>query len=873
MSNRLVKMQPDMLGLFDPATYYPVNEYLDTDTITRAIESMPETVRTLTDPNEIFVPPPELIQNVTESDIKDRWQYYHKLLSQLTSVDLTTARANIYAFISAIDKYQPGWTWHGAPSTSDVLILDIEGLIVSGHNYADMCCAIGLNGVFGVWVNPGLLGGEWCNIELPFNIHLIVNHEVSFDRSFITPRPGLYFWDTIAPIQQMYGMGNKQEKLYRKHIKSAHQKGSAVDRYGNHKGFTIEGEELDPSDPDYYTHDDYTTDFIPYATELSLDKVLYFLTGESLSKGVRDNIIAGGSAYVRANLADVVWYCFDDVLATLNVHQHSFGDWWEATNSWWQFGGWLVQSQNVMPLTPDYWGRVNELEAKYLESTAKTNTLLLEIATLALNHHDVHPTLDWTVKRVVKSREWNTNGHKHLPAWYIKFADDVYGAVGSKLNLQAVISLLKPTYMGFAVTWSSKDRCLEVNEQPLLNFNPMAKTKYMSKLFTKESISRIDKEQLERFIFPSYCTALIDELKQWRYYVNMRKALLSMRTNTHPTLGLVNYPNTRVCGTVSRRTKERFWLVAPHPKSHQCGSEARCLVAAPDGMLFVEADVRSEEYALFSAFADRYYGFVGSAACSVVGAISDIHNVVSGMVGGKLERVHIKNYNYGRVYGQSEKGAAAHMVASSKGTINFSTALELTTEMSASTKGIRSWRNGTPHYEGGIESHGYNYMSELLYKDEVKSPILGVKVSEALQPCNTNGQYRHMLGNWTIQTSGAEMLFIIQCCIHELAIRHGIRGNIHPTMTAHDGFTWVTLEKDAPLLGCIYNNAHYIAQATVSRKLGLDGVAAINAWFPDVQFDRYLRKDSQNSCQTPTNPGYPLGTKNTFTQLTNAIQI
>jgi hypothetical protein len=86
-------------------------------------------------------------------------------------------------------------------------------------------------------------------------------------------------------------------------------------------------------------------------------------------------------------------------------------------------------------------------------------------------------------------------------------------------------------------------------------------------------------------------------------------------------------------------------------------------------------------------------------------------------------------------------------------------------------------------------------------------------------------------------------------------------------MTAHDGFTWVTIEQHAPLLGCIYNNAHYIAQATVSRKLGLDGVAAVNAWFPDVQFDRYLRKDSQNSCQTPTNPGYPLGTKNTFPQL------
>jgi hypothetical protein len=863
-------MQPDMLGLFDPATYHPINEYLAQDTIDRAIEDIPPSVRELTDPNEPFVPPPELIKNVTERDIKDRWEYYHDLMHKLTQIDMYSFRAKIYETIPATNHYQSEWTWYGDPADSDVLILDIEGLIVKGDNYADMACALGLNGVFGVWINPGLYGGEWCNIELPENVKLVVNHEVSFDRSYIEQRPGLYFWDTIAPIQQMYGMGNKQEKLYRKHIKSAHRKGSSYDRYGNHKGFTIEGEELDPSDPDYYTPDDYTTDFIPYATELSLDKVLYFLTGESLSKGVRDNIIAGGSAYVRANLADVVWYCFDDVIATLNVHQHSFEDWWAATNSWWQFGGWLIQSVNVLPLTPDYWDRVGELEAKYLESVGKTNNLLLDLANIALANQELHPSLDWTLKKVVKKREWYTGDSKQLPAWYIKFCDDVYGATGSKLGLIVVNSLLKPTYLGKEVTWCNDKRCLQCEGELIINFNPMAKTKYMSKLFTKESISRIDKEQHERFIFPDYCNALIAELKQWRYYVNLRKGLLGMRTNQHPQLGKVNYPGTRVCGTVSRRTKEKFWLVAPHPKPEQCGSDARMLVKAPPGYVFVEADVRSQEYALFSAFADRYYGFVGSAACSVVGAISDIHNVVSGMVGGKLERVHIKNYNYGRVYGQSEKGAAAHMVASSKGTIDFSTALELTTEMSASTKGIRTWNIGVPHYEGGIESHGYNYMSELLYRDRVRSPLLGVEVSEALQPCNTNGQYRHMLGNWTIQTSGAEMLFIVQCCIHELAIRHGIRCEIFPIMTAHDEYTWCCLERDKYLLGCIFNNAHYLAQAQVSRRLGLDGVAVVNAWFPEVQIDKYLRKNSSDPCINPTCDGYELGEKNNFRQLVEA---
>ena len=84
-------------------------------------------------------------------------------------------------------------------------------------------------------------------------------------------------------------------------------------------------------------------------------------------------------------------------------------------------------------------------------------------------------------------------------------------------------------------------------------------------------------------------------------------------------------------------------------------------------------------------------------------------------------------------------------------------------------------------YEGGSDSGCYNYMENIALRTRVPTlPGLGTKISTALRPSAVGSDFHTGRINWTIQSSGAEMLAILLTATHWLARQLQNPCSVHP---------------------------------------------------------------------------------------------
>jgi len=307
-------------------------------------------------------------------------------------------------------------------------------------------------------------------------------------------------------------------------------------------------------------------------------------------------------------------------------------------------------------------------------------------------------------------------------------------------------------------------------------------------------------------------------------------------------------------GTVTRRTVESLMVTMCSTKPHRVGTELKTRVECPDGWKIVGADFDGQELQIASIYADAWEGgFVGASPMS--------HTVLSGSKergtdahtklakATNIDRDTAKIVGFAMLYGAGVRTLSNSIRRKYKD--RSGTELRKYANDAISFKKGRKDERG--HYVGGSDSGAYNYMERIALRTRVPSlPCLGTKISTALRPSAVGTDFHTGRINWTIQSSGAEMLAILLTATHWLARRFKIPAQF--ILSIHDETWFMVPEKYAEQFAVAFQMAHLYSWARFQSACGMADVPLSRAFFSGVAIDDRLRKSPHECTVTPSNP-------------------
>ncbi|KAH7345324.1 DNA polymerase family A-domain-containing protein, partial [Rhizoctonia solani] len=310
-------------------------------------------------------------------------------------------------------------------------------------------------------------------------------------------------------------------------------------------------------------------------------------------------------------------------------------------------------------------------------------------------------------------------------------------------------------------------------------------------------------------------------------------------------------PQVITMGTVTRRAIEKTWLTASNAKPNRVGSELKTLVRAPEGYAIVGADVDSEELWIASVIGDAQFGIHGATAIGWMtlegtkAAGTDLHSKTANILG--ISRNHAKVFNYSRIYGAGVNHAVLLLLQNSA-SMKQDTAMALAKNLYASTKGKSTYSTtmfGRKFWYGGTESYLFNKLEQIATSDNPRTPALGCGVTSALSKKylskDSGGDYMTSRINWVVQSSGVDYLHMLIVAARYL-------------ISIHDEVRYLAKDEDKYRLSLALQVANLWTRCMFAYKLGFDNLPQGVAFFSAVDIDKYLRKEVDMTCVTPSQP-------------------
>ncbi|KAI0980714.1 hypothetical protein GJ496_005691 [Pomphorhynchus laevis] len=367
-------------------------------------------------------------------------------------------------------------------------------------------------------------------------------------------------------------------------------------------------------------------------------------------------------------------------------------------------------------------------------------------------------------------------------------------------------------------------------------------------------------------------------------------------------------PRTIVCGTVTRRAVERTWLTASNPTLDRIGSELKCMIQTPESHCFVGADVDSQEMWIAGLLGDRKYGVHGSTACSwmlLKGDKSngtDLHSHIASTI--DISRDHAKVLNYARIYGAGAN-YATRLLCAFNPKLKWEDAKKKVTLMYKRTKGIRqsnstitdvnnssiqsSDLNNSSEVKpwfGGSESEIFNALESIALNEKPCTPVLGARMTRALEPRNVGNDFMTSRINWVVQSSAVDYLHLILTCMRWLSSNQSqkyIKDSKTNAVAAkdktetccfsrlslsiHDEIRYISLRKDSYTTALNLQISNLFTRAAfayqIMKSVDKNGDLIIPkhiappssvCFFSSVEIDKCLRKNVNSQCMTPSNP-------------------
>ncbi|XP_031296412.2 DNA polymerase subunit gamma-1 isoform X2 [Camelus dromedarius] len=362
-------------------------------------------------------------------------------------------------------------------------------------------------------------------------------------------------------------------------------------------------------------------------------------------------------------------------------------------------------------------------------------------------------------------------------------------------------------------------------------------------------------------------------------------------------------PQVVTAGTITRRAVEPTWLTASNARPDRVGSELKAMVQAPPGYVLVGADVDSQELWIAAVLGDAH--FAGMHGCTAFGWMTlqgrksrgtDLHSKTAATVG--ISREHAKVFNYGRIYGAGQP-FAERLLMQFNHRLTRQEAAEKAQQMYAVTKGLRRYRLSDDGewlvreldlpvdrtedgwvslqdlrkiqkeasrksrwkkwevvaeraWMGGTESEMFNKLESIAMSDTPRTPVLGCRISRALEPSAVQGEFMTSRVNWVVQSSAVDYLHLMLVAMKWLFEEFAIDGRF--CISIHDEVRYLVREEDRYRAALALQITNLLTRCMFAYKLGLNDLPQSVAFFSAVDIDQCLRKEVTMDCKTPSNP-------------------
>jgi DNA polymerase gamma 1 len=342
------------------------------------------------------------------------------------------------------------------------------------------------------------------------------------------------------------------------------------------------------------------------------------------------------------------------------------------------------------------------------------------------------------------------------------------------------------------------------------------------------------------------------------YWTSVRKRVMDRiyisASNPHGEDALVTLPEILCHGTVTRRTVESLMVTMCSTKPNRIGTELKSRVQAPDGWKIVGADFDSQEMTIASIYSDKWEG--GHIGCSPFGynvlsgskeAGTDPHSALAKLCG--IDRDTAKIVGFAILYGAGAKGVQTY-IRRKYPEKSPAEVKNIAFKLLESKKGVA--RRGM--YEGGLDSGCFNFMEEIAMRTRIPQlPCLGTKISTAMRPAAVGDDFKTGRVNWTIQSSGAEILSIMLTAVHWLAREYKIPCRF--VLSIHDEIWFMTPDKYAEQFAVLFQIAHMYTWSLFQSAVEIPDLPLSRAYFSSVAIDERLRKSTKEKTVTLSNPG------------------
>jgi len=504
-------------------------------------------------------------------------------------------------------------------------------------------------------------------------------------------------------------------------------------------------------------------------------------------------------------------------------------------------------------------GEYDELELDF----GNRKKITLELVLKAMDKDCIewrHTSDAWVAKDPWLSQlDWTPRGYsgkyKRMPKWAANF---LTGA--QKLSVKTPIGglLLNLQWEGSPVTYTRTEgyRYTDKDGRTKRIPHPKGTNDNVGILLSKDFVPDMEAGRLTSAL-PEAKRAL-EIANATSYWTSVRKRVMDRIfvdvDNPHGEDCLVSMPEIIAHGTVTRRTVEGLMVTMCSTKNWRIGTELKTRVQCPDGWKIVGADFDGQELQIASIYADAWEGgFIGASpmAYTILSGSkeegTDAHTALAKAV--DISRDTAKGVGFAMLYGAGVR-TIGNTIKKSQKDRSPSELRSYATKALSFKKGVR---NKEGRFEGGSDSGCYNFMENIALRSRVPTlPCLGTKISTALRPAAVGTDFNTGRINWTIQSSGAEMLAILLTATHWLARRFKIPAQF--ILSIHDEVWWMVPDKYAEQFAVVFQMAHLYSWARFQSAVGMADVPLSRAFFSGVAIDDRLRKSPNECTVTPSNP-------------------
>lgn len=710
-------------------------------------------------------------------------------------------------------------------------------------------------------IDPSLPKDQWDQHALiPIGTgRFVAGHNISYDRvraregySLENTRPENFYFDTLSAHIGVSGLASGQRWLYVLAAKDP--------------------ENLSPEERRKLRYapkwlDEGSTNSLVAAYNFHVYEIRKYFGDNAQPLGVGDKAVrdifvkATHLSQIRQMLTEAVDYAIKDAYYTAELFQALWPKYLDATPSLVALCGHHHLNGSVVPLVPDWEDWIQNVERVFKEHNEEMTQICKDLVWKYYEEWkeskdpDTYSQsdpwlsqLDWEVKT-------QKGKYANVPNWVRPFIKNPNEHIGVKSNLSHLLLKLKwedsPMVLTKDMGW-----CFHNEEGVLTKIpHPKGNGDNVGGVLSKDFVDDMKVGRLSSDL-PEAQRAL-EIANAVSYWTSVRKRVMDrifiQTANPEGEDALITLPEILCHGTVTRRTVESLMVTMCSTKNWRIGTELKSRVQAPEGWKIVGADFDGQEMQIASIYSDKWEG--GHVGCSPFGynvlsgskeAGTDPHSALAKLAG--VDRDTAKIAGFAVLYGAGVRAVQTYIrrkypEKSPTEVKNFAY------RILEGKKG--KLRNGV--YEGGSDSGCFNYMEEIAMRSRVPTlPCLGTKISTAMRPAAVGDDFKTGRVNWTIQSSGAEILSIMLTAVHWLASEYKIPCRF--VLSIHDEIWFMAPERYAEQFAAMFQIAHMYTWSLFHSAVGIPDLPLSRAYFSSVAIDERLRKSPKEKTVTLSNP-------------------